>query len=508
VTNAARHFVDRHVEAGRGGRPALVGAEETLTYTGLAERVVRFASLFAAAGVRAEERVVLVLPDRPLTVACFWGLVRLGAVPVLLGGQLTPDEYLLIAADCRPRGLVVDRAHAPLVARLHEGLGCEASVWTLGDEVGGRSLLAELAAARPDAPCRGLSPDDVAVIQYTSGTTGKPKGVVHSHRGLLAVVEGLGRHLDVRQSDVCFCSSKLSFGYGFGNSVLFPLDAGATSVLLEPAADPYRVGHVLATARPTVLFSVPTLYAGLLRLVESGVAVELSGVRACVSSGERLPPEVARRWRELTGVDVVDCFGATECLHAFMTTGPTSTPGSCGEPLRGCEVRLLDEQGAPVARGQPGLLSVSAPWNGDRYWNRHRESMRTMAGGWVTTGDVMRQDEQGSYHFLGRADDILKVGGLKVSPFQIEECLRTHPAVAECGVVARATADGLAEVVACVQLRPGHERGAELAAALRRHVRRHLSPHKVPREIEFHAELPRTPTGKLARSRLRSTAVT
>jgi benzoate-CoA ligase family protein len=508
-TNASTHFVDRHLEAGAGARSALLGARETLTYAGLAEQVSRFAGLFAEAGIRAEDRVLLVLPDRPLTVACFWGLVRLGAVPVPLSGLLATDDYLLIAGDCRPRGLVVDAEHVSLIAPLWEALGHAVPAWTLGGDAvatGAWPLSAPLVLASPEGPCCGLSPDDVAVVQYTSGTTGAPKGVVHSHRGLLAVTGGLGRYLGLRASDVCLCTSKLSFGYGLGNSALFPLDVGASSVLVEAPADPYRTAHALATSRPTVVFSVPTVYAGVLRLVESGVAVRLDGVRLFVSSGERLAPGLARRWSELTGVEIVDCFGSTECLHAFMATGPGTTRGSCGEPLPGCEVRLLDEEGAPAAPGEPGLLSVRTPWNGDRYWNRHQESLRTMAGGWVVTGDVMRRDERGSYHFMGRTDDVLKVAGLKVSPFQIEECLRAHPAVTECAVVARPAGDGLTAVVACVQLQPGHEPGARLAGELRRHVRGQLSPYKVPRVVEFHPELPRTPTGKLARRLLRAAA--
>lgn len=505
--NAVLHFVDRHLDIGNGPRLAMMGSGESFTYRELAEFACRFGNLFAESGIEPENRVLLILPDRPLTAACFWGLVRIGAVPVPLSGQLGLDEYVYIVADCRPKAVVVSRDQASIVQQVRDALGVELLAWIAEADAfrpGFRLLGPELARCRPRCPVRGMNLDDMAVIQYTSGTTGMPKGVVHSHRGLLAVTEGLGQQLGLTRSDVCFCTSKLSFGYGFGNSVLFPLDVGATSVLLDRPADPYRVGQALARFRPTVLFSVPSIYAGLLRIMEGAVRITLESVRLFVSSGERLIPSLLERWKLATGAPILDCFGATECLHAFMASDPDRSPaGSCGRALEGCQVRLLDDQGEEVPGGTPGYVHVWSPWNGDRYWNHHLETVRTMPAGWVRTGDVMYQDREGFYYFLGRADDVLKVGALKVSPLEIEECLMSHEAVLECAAVNHPTEDGLAFIVAYVRLRPGHSASSALARELRRHVRARLSRHKVPRQIEFVDELPRTTTGKLARARLR-----
>jgi benzoate-CoA ligase family protein len=500
--NCVHHFLDRHVEEGRGSRVALRTADGELSYTGLLDLAARAGSAFLDAGVDYEQRVVLVLPDSPEHLACVWGAVRIGAIPVSLHTRLPADDYAYVCADCRPQVAVVSPDQADVFRHARETVGFPRVVLVADGE-----LERAFDAADAVCPIRPTAADDTALIQYTSGSTGRPKGVVHLHGGVLALPPGLCPRLGLREDDVCLSAAKLFFGYGFGNSCLFPESVGATAALHAPAPDPIGMLEAIERYRPTVFFGGPSLWAALLAVGDAESAFDLSSVRLYVSAGEALSAVLFDRWQERFGQGLLNAFGSTECLHAFIATEEDDLRGGVsGTVVPPYEVKLVDEDGAEVEPGEIGYLHVKGPANGARYWNRHAATQQTMLGEWTRTGDLMTCDEDGVYTIIGRVDDVMKVRGLKVAPIEIEDALASHPAVAESAVVGSANDDGLTTICAYVRLNDGFEASPRLKRELRTYLGALLAPHKLPRSFEFVDALPRSGTGKLARYRLRESA--
>ncbi len=523
--NAVDRYLTRHIDAGRAGQRALVAGDATWTYGALHEQVQRAAWVLREMGVARGERVMILLPDSPIAVAFLLGAIAVGAAPAAIPTQMREAEHAFICSDCEPRVAIVDAAHARRMVKVRAASGWPREILLAGgaatageeDPLDGdqtpvqndfpRGLVtvndalarAELAETVP------VNRDDMALLQYTSGSTGRPKGVVHLHRGLLALPDGFGARLALRDTDLCYSTAKLSFGYGMGNSVFFPLAAGAAVLLRGAPSDPLGVLATIDAARPTVVFSGPTLYGAIAAIRGAERAFDLSGVRLYVSAGDVLSAALFRRWRERFGREILDGLGSTECLHIFIAGRVGSLrAGRVGEAVAPYRVRLVDDDGRTVQPGVAGHLEVSGPSNGARYWNRAQETETTMAGGWIRTGDLLEWDPDAGFRYLGRSDDVFKVRELKVSPVEVEELLNLHPAVAESAVVGRADANGLTEVCAFVRPAPGCEPGPELARELRTELRERLAPHKLPRAFEFVEALPRTSTGKLARHALRA----
>jgi len=503
--NAAEDLLGRNLGPGRRDRVAFIDRDGQWSFAALADRAARVAAVLDGLGVAAEQRVALVLLDTIDFPAAFLGAIQHGAVPVPMSTRLTPKDYAWMLADSRARVLVVSEALLPILEPVLAEIPTLAHVIVSGGSGPRPTLAAALEAVRPAPGFAATRRGDVAFWLYTSGTTGRPKAAVHAHEHLVATAEHYAGHvLGIAGDDVVFSAAKLFFAYGLGNGLTFPLAVGATAVLLDALPSVEAVAEILREHRPTLFFGVPTLYGMLLAHAARLPGRDELRLRACVSAGEALPPALLERWRERTGVDILDGIGSTEALHIFVSNRIGAVrPGTSGTPVPGYEVRLLDEAGREVAPGEVGDLEVSGPSCAMMYWNQRAASKRTFRGAWMRTGDKYRQDAEGSFVYEGRSDDLIKVGGIWVSPFEVESALLEHPAVLECAVIGHPDADALVKPRAFVVLREGHGAGDDLAAELQAFVRERLAPYKRPRWVSFVGELPKTATGKIQRFALR-----
>jgi benzoate-CoA ligase len=509
--NAATYFIDRHVTEGRGDAIAIECEENRVSYAALHEQVNRTgAALRTELGVRPEERVLLLMLDGPEMIAAFFGAIKIGAVPIPTNTMWTAADYEFVLRDSRA---VVVMVSAPLYQRV-AGVVPKCPrvrhvVIAGGD--GGEQTIAFDALVRGAAAALDAEPtsrDAPAFWLYSSGSTGHPKGCVHRQHDMVVCAERYACSvLGMTASDRCFSVAKLFFAYGLGNAMYFPLAVGATTILWPGAVAPPVVYDIIERYRPTLLFSVPTHYAMLLAYRDETREFDLSSIRCAVSAGEALPPALFERFRDRFGVEILDGIGSTEVLHIFISNRRGHVrPGSSGMPVPGYEAKLVDESGAPVRRGDIGSLLVKGDSTCAFYWNRHELTKDTIQGHWIRTGDHYYQDDDGYYWFAGRSDDMLKVGGIWVSPAELEHTLLEHQAVLACGVVGRADRDGLIKPLACVVTRAGVEPTPELAAELQQFARTRLAEYKRPRWVEFVDALPTTATGKVQRFKLRERA--
>jgi 4-hydroxybenzoate-CoA ligase len=512
--NAATDFVDAAVARGFGDKVAFADGARSLTYAQLRERSLAVAAAFASLDVRPEQRVALLLHDAVDFPAVFWGAIRAGIVAVPLNTFLTVEQYAYMLADSRARALV---AAAPLARMLLPVLDRAPHLRSLivaGASGGDAAAFAprnvhalEELMARP-VPAPFAAPtvaDDVALWLYTSGSTGDPKAVKHVHGSLMATARLFGQGvLGIRPDDVVFSAAKLFFAYGLGNAMSFPMSVGASAVLLPERPTPEAVLAVMRRHRPTVFFGVPSLYAALLAHGDLGPGAGSDRLRLCLSAGEALPASIGERWRAVVGVDILDGIGSTEMLQTFLSNRPGDVRyGSTGKPVPGYEVKIVDEGGGEVAEGEVGELLVRGPSAAEGYCNQRAKSRGTFLGEWTRTGDRFRRDGDGYYHYCGRRDDMFKVSGMWVSPFDVEAALLCHAAVADAAVIGKADADGLIKPKAFVVLRDGYAADERLFEVLRTQVKARAGAWKYPRWIEVRADLPRTATGKIQRYLLR-----
>lgn len=508
--NAAADLVERNLVAGRRDHIAFIDDAGKYSYGELAERVNRCANAWRRMGLRVEDRVVLLLHDSIDFPTAFLGAIRAGIVPIPCNTLLTAADYEYVLADSRARAVVVSAPLAPLIAPLEHRLETLEQVIVSGDAPHGARPFSEwIAAESSDASVAATTADDVCFWLYSSGSTGSPKGAVHLHADLIQTAELYARPvLGITGDDVVFSAAKLFFAYGLGNALTFPLAVGATSLLMAERPTPASVFKRLVEQRPTIFYGVPTLYAAMLAS-DAFPARSRLRLRRCASAGEALPAELGKRWLDKTGVDILDGLGSTEMLHIFLSNHPDDVCyGTTGRPVPGYELRVVDEEGKLVAPGEIGELQVKGPTSSPYYWNNRTKSLATFLGPWTRSGDKYIVDANGRYVYCGRTDDMLKVGGVYVSPFEVEAALATHDAVLEAAVVGCADANELIKPKAFVVLRPGHAPEPALAAALQDHVKSLLAPFKYPRWIEFVAELPKTATGKIQRFKLRARART
>jgi benzoate-CoA ligase len=519
--NLAQHLADRN--AGRAGKPAFIDDHATLSYGELAERVRRFATALLALGLRREERVLLLMHDNNHWPVAFLGALYAGIVPVAVNTLLTTDDYAYMLRHSRAQAALVSAALLPAL---------QAAMDTAGDgpvelkhlivsgptavlPAGGHDIDALLETHAPLSRCAATGPDDPAFWLYSSGSTGRPKGTVHTHANAYWTAELYGTPvLGVTERDVCFSAAKLFFAYGLGNALTFPMSVGATTVLMAERPTPDAVfqrwtgdtGPLReAKLRPTLFFGAPTGYAGMLASPKLPARGDVA-LRLCSSAGEALPAELGQRFSAHFGSEIVDGIGSTEMLHIFISNIPGRVRyGTTGYPVPGYDIELRGDDGLPLQAGADGSIAtgdlyIRGPSAALMYWGNRDKSRETFQGAWTRSGDKYTRNADGSYTYAGRSDDMLKVSGIYVSPFEVESTLMQHPAVLEAAVIGVNDAQGLTKTKAFVVLKSG---AAATDEELKAFVKDRLAPYKYPRAIEFLAELPKTATGKIQRFRLR-----
>ena len=509
--NFATDLIERNLAAGRGGKVAFIDDRGSYTYSELAERVARAADALLGLGIEPEQRVLLCLADTIDFPTVFLGAIKAGIVPVPINTLLTTGDYDHMLRHSRARALIVTdllyERFAPLLDR-HPTLR---HIIISGDAglSGQTPLDALLAGAAPAAKPAPTSCDDICFWLYTSGSTGVPKGVVHLHSHPIMTAELYAKRvLGIAENDIAYSAAKLFFAYGLGNALTFPLAVGATSVLTAERPTAGSVSRILKLHKPTIFFGVPTLYSMLLASPDLPGRDEVA-MRCCVSAGEALPEHIGRRWTDRFGVEILDGLGSTEMLQMYMSNRPGEVRyGTTGKPVPGYRIRLVGDDERVVGPGEVGELQVSGPSSAAFYWNNRDDSRRTFLGRWTRSGDKYVFDKDGYYTYCGRTDDMLKVGGIYVSPFEVEGALIAHDAVLEVAVVGETDERQLVKPKAFVVLKPGYEPTPALAEELQQHVKTQLAPYKFPRWIEFVSELPKTATGKIQRFKLRSTLIT
>jgi benzoate-CoA ligase family protein len=507
--NFAADVLKHNLEAGRADKFAYIDARQSWTYGALAERVDRFGHALRSLGVRREERIIICLLDGIDWPTAFLGAIKAGVVPVPLNTLLTESDYRFMLEDSRARVLIVSEELFPKFENVIGACANLAHVVVSGDNGFGHPRFEELleGALHEHVTARTVA-DDICFWLYTSGSTGKPKAAVHTHADLKLTDELYGKPvLGIKESDICYSVAKLFFAYGLGNALTFPLSAGATTILSPQRPTPELVADIFRKHSITVFFAVPTFCAAFLASSAAPARSETK-MRVSISAGEALPPDVGRRWSERYGVDLLDGLGSTEMLHIFVSNRAGEVKyGTSGKPVPGYDIRLVDDDGQVVtARGTMGELQVRGPTAALMYWNNRAQSRATFLGEWTRSGDKYVEDDDGYFVYCGRRDDMLKVGGIYVSPFEVEAALQSHPGVLEAAVVGWPDVDLLIKPKAFVVLKPQEKAGDGMVRALQDHCREKLAAYKYPRWIEFRTELPKTATGKIQRFKLRAEA--
>jgi benzoate-CoA ligase len=496
-------LLDRNLEAGRGERVAIRSGDEEVTYAELLGRACRAGRALRALGVQPEQRVLMVLDDTPAWPAVFLGAIRIGAVPVPVSFVDTPQNLRHYVRDSGARVVVADAAVVERVRPALDDADPRPRLVVAGGDGGDEDLEALLAAQEPELPPADTHRDDVAFWLFSGGSTGPPKGVVHLQHDIPYTCETYAREvLGITEEDVCFSTTKLYHAYGLGNNMSFPYWVGASTVLMSGRPEPTRILDTAERYRPSLFFSVPTLYGGMVNLPDVAER-DLGSVRMCISAAEPLAPEILRRWQRAFGLDIVDGIGSTEMLHIYCSNRPGDVhPGTSGRAVPGYELRLLDEEDRPVAHGEVGNLLVKGDSALAYYWHQHEKTRHALRGEWFFTGDRYRETEDGVFVYEGRADDMIKIGGLWASPIGIENVLAEHPGVLEAAAIG-VEADYTMRVKAYVVRRDDQGDAGELTAELQAWCKDRLRRYEYPKTIVFLDELPKTPTGKIQRFKLR-----
>ena len=505
--NLCEYYLDHNVDAGRADKVALLCDGDQRTYGEITDRVRRLTAALRRLGARPEERVLIVLPDCFEFAEAWFATLRAGCVFAMVNPLLHREQFEHYLEYTKARIVITsDDVLGDMEPAVKSAQWCEHLI-VVGNDAGGNHAFETLIEAEDPgselAACAPTGPDDLAGWLFTSGSTGAPKACVHTHADFAANTELYA--LDVvgyREDDVCLSVPKLFFGYATGTNLMFPFRVGATSVLFGGRATPDALFDLIEEHKPTFLTGVPTMFNNMLNS-DRIASADLSSLRLSLSAGEALPAELYERWKARTDVEILDGIGSAEMFHIYISNAPGDVKlGSLGKLVPGYETQIIDSEDKPLPVGESGRLRIKGPSTAMCYWGDKRKSNETFQGAWCTTGDVFRCDEDGYYYYEGRADDLLKVSGIWVSPLEIENALLGHDAVAEVCVIGRED-DGLTTTVACVVLTRGFDRNEDTAALLKAHVKQRLAPYKYPRVFEWHTELPKNDRGKIARKLLK-----
>jgi 4-hydroxybenzoate-CoA ligase len=510
--NAASDFIDANVARGLADKVAFADPDRTLSYGALQARTAQFARGLRSLALRQENRLALILYDTVDFPVAFWGAVRAGIVAVPVNTLLTVEQYAYVLSDSRAAAVVVTAALAKTILLIRHRLPHLRAVIVAGAQPADRATLGDVHLFEDVLAGRSAEPftaatisDEVAFWLYSSGSTGEPKGVKHVHSSLMATAALMGQGIvGITPGDVVFSAAKLFFAYGLGNAMSFPLSVGASAALLPLRPTPETVFAVMRRHRPTVFYGVPSLFASMLAHPDLTRGAGSDRLRLCVSAGEALPAELGERWRARVGVDIIDGIGSTEMLQTFLSNRPADIRyGTTGKPVPGYETKIVDDSGRELPTDEIGELVVRGPSAGEGYWNQRAKSRRTFAGEWTYTGDKFRRDADGYYHYCGRSDDMFKVSGMWVSPFEIEAALVSHEAILEAAVIGKEDADGMIKPKAFVVLKNGYAPDERFFETIKAHVKERAGAWKFPRWVDIRADLPRTATGKIQRFKLR-----
>ncbi len=508
--NLSQVLLDENIESGRGDKPAVYFHDKVYTYRDVLEMSCRFGdALLNELGIGIEDKVMLILKDSPEFLAVFLGSIRIGAVSIPVNTMLTPADYRYMINLSRCKVLVVDGDFLSLISDIKSELRyvkhfISVRAGDTRDFISYEELVKDRSGWIEPADTHK---DDTAFWLWTSGTTGTPQAVVHLHHDGVFVADTYGKHvLNITEQDRCFSASKLFFAYGLDNSLFYTFRHGASCILYPEKPRPEELFKIIKKHRPTVFYSVPSMYNAMLRVAEklSSEEIDLSSLRLCVSAGEALPAPIYWEWKRRFKVDILDGMGSTEILGMALSNRPGHIkPGSSGLPIPGCEAKVVDENGNEVEVGEAGYLMVKADSTTPFYWLNHEKSKKRIVGEWIYTGDIYRKDEDGFFWYLGRADDMIKHKGVWVSPIEVESILLENQAVRECAVVGVKDEIGLNVIKAFVVLNEKYRQQANVEEKIIQFAKQRLPSYKVPRIIQFVDELPKTATGKIRRFILR-----
>lgn len=504
VFNVAVQFIDRHIEEGRKDKTAILTTDgREITYQTLYDNVNRVGNVLINFGLQRGDRILMVVKDCPEFFYLFWGAVKGGFIPVTINTILRAKDYQYFIDDSECSLIAYSAEYgSEVVPAIKKSRHLPAFIMEVGKE--GNAIEKAMALASTSLVPAVTTAEDDCFIIYSSGSTGNPKGAVHRHKAMVVTANRMGvQTLQINQNDIFYSAAKLFFAYGMGNSMTFPLWCGGTVILCPERPTPELVSEIVEKHRPTAFFGVPTLYAGQVRLMKSK-KVDFSSVRVCLSAGEGLPSELYHRWMELTGKPPLDGIGATENLNHFICNRiGKSKPGSSGQVVQGYTVKIIDENGGRAPFGEVGQLLVKGESIASRYWRNPEKTAATFIDGWLRTGDSYCADEEGFFYYCGRNDDMLKVGGIWCSPFEIESKLHEHPSVLEAAVIGFPDENNLIKPKAFVILGEQVADEEQLLAELQQLCKKELAPYKYPRWFEIVKDLPKTATGKIQRYQLR-----
>jgi len=501
--NIAAALLDRNIELGRGDKVAIYFGEQKLTYKDIQNMSNKFGNALRELGIGIENRIAILLPDCPQWIASFFGTIKIGAVPVLLNTMMRPKDYEYFLNDSRAKAIVVSDDLVSNMEEIGGALNYLEYTIVVGEAKEGQlsydKLLGDALTELEVAP---TTKDDSAFWNYTSGSTGQTKGTIHLHHDLLVPEPAPISAFCTTEDDIIYSAGRLFFAYAT-DVMAGTFYVGASQVLEPQRPTPETVLQIITKYRPTIIYVVPTLVANILALKDIS-RFDLSSIRLCISGGEPLPAGIFRQFEERFGTEILDGIGSTESVNWYIATRPGRVrSGSTGEAVPGVELKIVDDEGRELSVGEVGELMVKADSTSPCYWNKHDMTKKTMVGEWLRTGDQFYCDEDGYYWFRGRVDDVIKAGGIKVIPAEVEAALIEHPAVIEAAVVGAPDKEGLLKPKAFVVLNKEYQPSSELANELQQFVKAKIASYNYPRWVEFIDELPKTATGKIQRFKLR-----